>query len=145
MRDIDREKNMNKKRLLSLGLITLAFWAATAHAARSASEASVVVPAASGVVVLGSMSMVAASAEVSVKSIEAVGDGVVLVLKGASDATTASIKLTGQAAKELSVATGTIVKVVAASTGHLLVVSGNAIAFIPNEVGTALIHHSKVK
>lgn len=136
---------MHKKRLLSLGLIAFAFWTATAHAARSASEASVVIPAASGVVVLGSMSMVAASAQVSVKSVEAVGDGVIIVLKGTSDAATASIKLTGQAAKELSVATGTMVNVVAASTGHLLVASGKAIAFIPNEVGTALIHHSTVK
>ena len=36
------------------------------------------------------------------------------------------------------------VTVTAISTGYVLVMSGKAIAFIPNEVGQALIHHSRV-
>ena len=38
---------------------------------------------------------------------------------------------------------GTSVEVVTASTGHVLVLAGKAIAFIPNEVGKALLHHSR--
>jgi hypothetical protein len=30
------------------------------------------------------------------------------------------------------------------SAGHALVVSGKVIAFIPNELGKALLHHSQV-
>ena len=44
----------------------------------------------------------------------------------------------------LSLAAGAVVNVVALSTGHMLVMSGKAIAFIPNELGKALLHHSKV-
>jgi hypothetical protein len=34
--------------------------------------------------------------------------------------------------------------VTAISTGYVLVMSGKALAFIPNEVGQALLHHSRV-
>ena len=37
-----------------------------------------------------------------------------------------------------------LVSVVAVSTGHVLVASGKAIAFIPNELGKSLLYHSKV-
>ena len=74
----------------------------------------------------------------------AAADGSVVVLKGLSDATGASITLSGQAARGLSVAVGTVVGVVAISTGHILVLSGKAIAFIPNEIGKSLLHHSEV-
>ena len=79
---------------------------------------------------------------------EDVADGSVLVLKsaarGASSAATASVKLSQKAMQGLSLAAGTVVNVVALSTGHMLVLSGKAIAFIPNELGKALLHHSKV-
>ena len=39
---------------------------------------------------------------------------------------------------------GAAVSAVAMSTGHALVVSGQVIAFIPNELGKALLHHSRV-
>lgn len=107
----------------------------------SASEGSA---AGSALVVLGSMSMVAGSGYVVVKSVEVVADGVVIVLKGASEATTASIKLTGKAAQGLSLAAGTVLTVSTQTTGHLLVASGKAIAFVPNEIGLALLHHSSV-
>lgn len=132
------------KRLSSL-LVMCFFCTATAHAGQSASEASLVIPAASGIVVLGSMSMLAASGEVIDKSVEVVGDGAIVVLKGASEGAAASVKLSAQAAKGLSVAAGTVVNVVAISTGHVLVASGKAIAFIPNEIGMSLLHQSKVK
>lgn len=100
--------------------------------------------AGAGVVLVGSMSMLAASGQVVVGSVTAAADGSVVVLKGLSDATGASITLSGQAARGLSVAVGTVVGVVAISTGHILVLSGKAIAFIPNEIGKSLLHHSEV-
>jgi hypothetical protein len=132
------------KRLSSLFAMFL-FCSATAYAGQSLSEASVAIPAASGVVILGSMSVLAASAVVTVKSVEVVGDGAVIVLNGASDMASASVKLSAQAAKGLSLTAGTVVNVAAVSTGHVLVAGGKAIAFIPNEIGTALLHQSKVQ
>jgi hypothetical protein len=76
--------------------------------------------------------------------VETVADGVVVVLKGASDGVTVSVRLSGNAAQGLSTAVGTAVTVTAISTGYVLVMSGTALAFIPNEVGQALLHHSRV-
>ncbi|MDC8759064.1 hypothetical protein OIK44_15905 [Janthinobacterium sp. hw3] len=129
--------------MLSICLFCAA--ATSAHAGVSeVSSASENVGMASGIVLLGSMSMLAASGQVIVSGVESVAEGSVVVLKGASDAGTASIKLTGKAARGLSLAAGTVVSVVAVSTGHALVLSGKIIAYIPNEIGKSLLHHSRV-
>jgi hypothetical protein len=129
-------------------LIASLFCATTAHAAggmSQGSEASAIIPIGSAIVVYGSVVTVAASGQAVIKSVQAVGDGSIMVLRGASDAATVSIKLSAQAARELSVAAGTVVNVVAMSTGHMLVASGKAIVFIPNEIGASLMHHSQFK
>ncbi|MEC5159577.1 MULTISPECIES: hypothetical protein [unclassified Janthinobacterium] len=131
------------KRLVSICLLCAA--AASAHAGNSElSTASENVGMASGIVLLGSMSLLAASGYVFVEGVEAVADGSVVVLKGAANAGAASIKLTGEAARGLSLAAGTVVSVVAVSTGHALVLSGKIIAYVPNEIGKSLLHHSTV-
>lgn len=133
------------KRLLLLSLLCLTTAAANANGANSElSRASEALSGAAGIVVLGSMSAVAASGYVIIASVDAVADGSVIVLKGASDRATASVKLSAKAAEGLSRAAGQAVTVTAISTGHVLVMSGKAIAFIPNEIGQALIHHSRV-
>jgi hypothetical protein len=98
----------------------------------------------SALVVYGSLSAVAASGAVVVESVEAAGDASVVVLAGASDATQAALRLSGRAARNASLVAGASVSVVATSTGHLLVSAGKAVAFIPNELGKALLHHSRV-
>ncbi|MES2740488.1 MAG: hypothetical protein V4754_05990 [Pseudomonadota bacterium] len=134
------------KRILSICLFCAASASASAGGAPSdISSVSEGLGQASGVILLGSMSMIVGSGAVVVTSVEAVGDGIVVVLKGASSAGQASLRLTGKAAEGLSVAAGTVVKVVAVSTGHVLVLSGKAIAYIPNEIGTSLLHHSRVE
>ncbi len=134
------------KRILSICLFCAISAGASANGGPSdISSASEGLGQASGVILLGSMSMVIGSGAVVVASVEAVGDGIVVVLKGASDAGKASVRLTGKAAQGLSVAAGTVVEVVAVSTGHVLVLSGKAIAYIPNEIGKSLLHHSRVE
>lgn len=54
-----------------------------------------------------------------------------------------SAEFSVRAGKTSLVAAGDIVSAVATSTGHILVASGYAIAFIPNELGKALIHRSR--
>ena len=94
------------------------------------------------VVVAGSMSVLDGSGEVVVKSVEAVADGVVVVLGSASGAATASLKFVGKAAQGLSLGVGTVVTVSAQTTGYLLLAAGKAIAFLPNEIGASLLHRS---
>ena len=120
----------------------------TAQAANSdTNNASDNASMASAIVLAGSMSMLAAAGEVVIDKVEDVADGSVLVLKstakGASAAATASVKLGKQATQGLSLAVGTLVKVVTVSTGHMLVLSGKAIAYVPNAAGQAILHHSK--
>jgi len=129
---------------LSLSIVLAMSGNAQAAASENMSKGSQNLSQGSAVVVGGSLSMLVASGQVVVASVETVGEGIVIVLKGASEAGGASIQLSAQAAKGLSLAAGTVVNVVALSTGHMLVMSGKAIAFIPNELGKALLHHSKV-
>lgn len=95
-------------------------------------------------VVAGSISVLGGSGQVVVKSVEAVADGVVVVVGGVSDAGTASLKFVGKTAQGLSLGVGAVVTVSAQTTGYLLVTSGKVIAFLPNEIGLALLHHSSV-
>lgn len=133
------------KRLLTICLLCAATLPCAVQAAPSElSRASENIGGASAVVLLGSMSMLAASGQVVVASVETVGEGSVVVLKGAADASGASLRLSGQAARELSLAAGTVVGVVAVSTGHALVLSGKIIAYIPNEIGKSLLYHAPV-
>lgn len=136
------------KHLLATALLCAATMAPLAQAANSdTTNASDNASMASAIVLVGSMSVLAAAGEVVIDKVEEAADGSVLVLKsaarGASQTATASVKLSQKAAQGLSLAAGTVVKVVAVSTGHMLVLSGKAIAYVPNAAGQAILHHSK--
>lgn len=130
------------KKLLLASLLALA---CAAVQARDGSTGSVHGPGElSGSVVAGSIVTVFLAGSVVVKSVEKVGDGIEVVLNGASNASSATLRFSGTAAEGLSLATGATVSLVAMSAGHALVASGKVLAFIPNEAGKALLHHSKV-
>ena len=108
------------------------------------SNASRELSVASGQVVQGSLATVQGSGMVIVDSIRVAGEGSVVVLRGSATGVTASVRVTADVARDLSHAVGASVQVVAVSTGNLLVMSGKAIAFIPNEIGLALLHQNKL-
>ena len=85
-----------------------------------------------------------AGAMLTVVAVEASAAGVVCVLERASDGARASITLSAQAAGSLSVAAGTVVLVSAFSAGWVLSAAGRAIAYIPNEIGAALLYNERV-
>lgn len=126
---------------LLASLLSLACASATAAGQSAASRASANL---SGVVVFGSVLSVAAAGSVVVASVQTVGEGFIIVIESLADGSRATLRLSGKAAGGLSIAAGTAVEVVAASTGHVLVMAGKAIAFIPNEAGKALLHHARV-
>ena len=137
------------KSLLFVALLSLA--CATTHItvvspahAADASSPSQAVGETSGIVVAGSLVPVVLAGSVVVVALEKTGEGIDLLLGSAVDGSRATVRLSGKAAEGLSVAAGTVVDVSATATGHLLVVSGKAIAFIPNEAGKALLHSAKV-
>ena len=133
------------RHILVVSLFSLAIASGTASAApggapSALSQASVNL---SGVVVGGSILAVAAAGSVVVASVHTVGDVLEIVLESAVDASRTTVRVSSTAAGGLSLATGTVLEVVAASTGYVLVMSGKAIAFLPNEAGKALLHHAR--
>ncbi len=139
-----RKKLMKTLIALTLACSLFSTTASAQHNGSQLSDASALVAAGSALVLYGSILSVAAAGEVAVASVEVVGESTILVLKGASEAATCSIKMSGQAARAAAVAVGTPVRVSTAASGHVLIASGQVIAFIPNEAGKALLHHSRV-
>lgn len=143
-------KNSLSAALLSTAIIgfTLCGTASAADnsdcASCALSNASVQASQAIGTIGQGSLTMVKGSAQFVVASVTTVGEGSVVVLKGASEGVTASVHVSAEVAHQLSNAVGASVTVVATSTGNMLVMSGKAIAFVPNEIGLALLHQSKL-
>ena len=96
------------------------------------------------VVVAGTMSLLAGSATAMVESVEQVGESTVVVLKGVAEGSRVTLKMSGKAVTGASMVAGTAVSVVTMASGYALVVAGAVIAFIPNQAGKALLHHSRV-
>jgi hypothetical protein len=130
--------------LLCLLCLHRAAAAAEQQGSTDLSNGSDIVAEGSALVVVGSLSALAASGTVLVDSVEAAGDASVLVLAAASGAGQATVRISGRAAREASLVAGASVRVVAMSSGCLLVAAGKVLAFFPNEIGKALLHQSRV-
>lgn len=107
------------------------------------SEASTRLSRASGTIVAGSADVLAAGGELIVVGVESLADGVVLVFRRAAEAGTVSIELSREAAGSAWAALGAALTVVAESTGYALLAAGELVAFVPNRLGTSLLHHSR--
>jgi hypothetical protein len=124
---------------------------ATAPQAYAQSEASLVLSALpiASVVVAGAVVAVpvilsTAGAVLVVKAVESTARGTVYVLERASDGARASIELTGKAVQGTSIVAGTALTVSVIGAGVVLSALGEAIAFIPNELGRSLLHNERL-
>ena len=124
-------------------LLAVSFGLACGSAAADGSNPSRAISEVTGSLVLGSIAVVGVTGSAVVESVNTVGDGIEVVLEGAGQASRATVHLSGEAARGLSIGAGTVLQVVAMSAGHALVLSGKVLAFIPNEVGQALLHHAR--
>ena len=109
----------------------------------SPSQASGAASAASawaGAITAGAISEVAqGSGRLVVIGLENAGTSTALVLRDASGAAAGSSRIVVDAASAAGMAIGSVLAVAAESTGHVLLASGKAIAFIPNEIGMGLL------
>ena len=98
--------------------------------------------------VMAPVALISAGAALTVVAVEGasvgVSTGTVWVLERASDGVRASVTLSAEAARGLSVAVGTVVVVSAVTAGWVLSAAGQAVAFIPNELGKALLHNERI-
>lgn len=112
---------------------------------RGISDASSALSGASGLVVAGSLVTASAAGQLSVAAIQVVGESTVLVLHAVGSAAEVSIRIASDLARDLSIAVGTMVQVVAQGVGYALIASGQLIAFIPNAVGQSLLYQARLK
>jgi len=112
----------------------------TAQAHPNASDASALSMLPIAVSVAAPVMFISGGAMLTVVAVEASAEGTVWVLERASDGVRASITVAGG----VSVAVGTAVVVTAISAGWVLSAAGQAIAFIPNQIGAALLYNERV-
>jgi hypothetical protein len=135
--------------IAAITVSSVIFTLSTAHAdsLTNASQASVrastAISTGSGVVVEGVSSLILAGGELIVDSVSTIGSKTVLVLKHVAHGALVSVELTANIAGTASLAVGTTVNVITEAAGSMLVASGWAIAFIPNEVGKSLLFHAR--
>lgn len=121
-----------------LAFVVTAMFSVNAHA--QASEASALSALPIGVMSPAPVAILASGANLTVRAVEASAAGTSWVLERVNDGARASVTLAGNA----SVTVGTSVTVTAVAAGNVLSVAGQAIAFIPNEIGAALLHNERV-
>lgn len=140
-------------------VLALALTAALCGPALAQSEASValsllpvasvvgtvsVAGAAVGAVSAAPVILSAAGAVFIIKAVEVSARGTVYVLERASDGAQVSVEVVGRGVGAASYGVGTSVAVSLISAGMVLSAAGEAIAFIPNALGKALLHNERL-
>jgi len=118
--------------------------AAPARAQSTLSEASAMSALPIAVSVAAPFAVISAGAALTVVSVEATSAGAVWVLERAADGSQASVRLVASGLAGASIGVGTVVVCTALSAGWILSVAGEAIAFVPNEIGRGLLYNERI-
>lgn len=141
------------KRLLAITALCLSLGAQAHTSPSEASAALSLAPVALSVAAVSATGvalsalpagMLSAGVALVVVSVEVVGGATVWVLERASDGARISIRTAGKLAEGVVVSTGAAVTVSVIGAGTLLSAAGEVIAFIPNEIGKALLYNEQV-
>lgn len=97
-----------------------------------------------GAVAQASAVLSVVGATLVVKAVQSTVQGSVYVLERVSDGVRVSVQVGGKALGAASMVVGTVVTVSAIAAGTILLVAGEAIAFVPNEVGRALLYNRRL-
>lgn len=116
----------------------------SARAQSTLSEASAASTLPIAVSIAGTGLLLSAGTTLSIVAVQLSTDGITYVLERASDGSRSTLRLSGQTAGALSLAAGTPVVVSLLATGAILSAAGRAFAFVPNEVGAALLYSERI-
>lgn len=119
---------------VGLSMLPVASVVGTASVAGAAASTAVALPAAlavSGVVL-------------TVKVVEASARGTLIVLERASDAAEVSLEIASNAGRSVALSVGASVVTTVIASGVILSAAGEAITFIPNAIGRALLYNEKL-
>ena len=106
--------------------------------------AASVAGAAASTVVAIPVALAVSGAVLTVKVVQVSARGTVYVLERASDGATASVQLAGAAASGVGLSVGATVVTTVIASGVVLSAAGEALCFIPNAVGRALLYDEKL-
>jgi hypothetical protein len=106
----------------------------------TASDASVLSMLPVAVSVAAPAMVISAGAALTVVAVEASASGTVWMLERASDGARATIQLAGYSVAGV----GTVLLATAVTAGWVLSAAGEAVLFIPNELGTALLYNERI-
>lgn len=141
--EMKRMELFMKSILLSLALLTQqALTPALGQTAVSDASAISALPVA--VSVAAPVMLLSGGVMLAVVSVEASARGTVWVLERASDGARVSVRFAGKVLGGAALSVGTAVAVTAIGSGVVLSAAGQAIAFIPNEIGASLLHNEKI-
>lgn len=118
----------------ALSLLPVASVVASGVAASGAAVALSAVPVALSV----------GGAVLTVKAVEASASGTVYLLERASDGARVSVEVSGRAASAVAIGVGSMVTVSVIAAGVVLSTAAEVLAFIPNELGRALLHNERI-
>lgn len=138
--------------LVALTLASAGIAPAHAHGEASALSSLSALPVVSivggsaiaGSVVAVPLALSVTGAVLTVTAIEASAHGVVLVLERASDGAKASVELMNRGLESLAIGVGAVGVCSVIGTGVVLSVASEAIAFLPNALGRALLHDERL-
>jgi hypothetical protein len=125
--------------ILSAALLCGTVPAARAHPS-DISEASALSMLPVAMVVAAPAMLLSGGVMLTVVAVESTAKGTLWVLERASDGARASVECLGSVA--LAVGTGLVVTAV--SAGWVLSAAGQAVAFIPNQIGASLLYNERV-
>jgi hypothetical protein len=150
-------RNLFSRMGLALAAAGLVF--SLAAPARAQSEASVAVSMLPVASVVGAVSATGAAAGAAsgaavllsaggtvfvIKAVQVSATGTVYLLERASDGVQVSLEVAGKGAAASVAGIGTAVAVSAIGAGVVLSAAGEVLAFVPNEIGRALLHNERV-
>jgi len=115
-----------------------------AQARADASEASGLSLLPVAVSVAAPVMLFSAGAVLTVVAVESSARGTVWVLERASDGARASLRFAGKALGGAALSVGTALVVTVIGSGYVLSAAGQAIAFVPNEIGASLLHNEQL-
>jgi len=118
--------------------------AGPAAAQSTISEASALSTLPIAISVAAPVVLLSAGAMLTIVAVEATSAGTVWVLERGADGAQASVRLIGQGVAGATIVAGTVVVATALSTGWVLSAAGQAIAFIPNDLGRALLYNERI-
>ena len=152
-------KNISTKFIAAALAITLAtsanFASAQNRRGDAASEASALsaLPVASVIIAGGAASAATVALPVAlstsgavlvIKSVEVSARGTLCALERASDGVQVSVEIAARGVERTSLVVGKTVQVAVIGAGAVLSIAGEAIAFVPNEIGRALLHNERI-